>query len=56
MAIEACSLSGGALKRGRVGRGWVRSVESNIGVPVGIEERPSQGEECGNGGIERGMK
>ena len=36
--------------------GWVRSAESNIGALVEIEERPSQAEECGNGGIERGMK
>ena len=36
--------------------GWVRSAETNIGAPVGIEERPSQAEERRNGGIERGMK
>jgi len=32
------------------------SAEFNVGAPVGIEELPSQAEECGNGGIESGMK
>jgi hypothetical protein len=45
MGIEEYSLSGGAPKRVMVGREWVKSVESNIGAPVGIEERPAQGEE-----------
>jgi hypothetical protein len=40
----------------RKGGGWVRSVKSNIGAQVEIEERPSQAEECGNGGIEHGLK
>jgi len=39
----------------RTGGGWVRSAEYNIGVPVGIEELPSQAEEHGNGGMERRM-
>jgi len=33
----------------RKGGGRVWSAESNIGAPVGIEERQSQGKECGNG-------
>jgi len=36
--------------------GWVRSAEYNIGAPAGIEEHPSQAEERGHGGIERGLK
>jgi hypothetical protein len=56
MGIEESSLSGGAPKRWRVGGGWVRSAESNIGALVGIPEHPSQAEERGNGGIEWGIK
>jgi hypothetical protein len=56
MGFEECCLSRGAPKSGRVGRGWVRSAESYIGVLVAIEEHPSQAEERRNGGIEHGMK
>jgi hypothetical protein len=45
MGSEECSVSDGVPKRGRVDTGWVRSAESIIGAPVGIEERPSQAEE-----------
>jgi hypothetical protein len=31
---------------------WAGSVESIVGVPVGIEELPSQAEKGGKGGIE----
>jgi len=47
MGIEECSLSGGAPKRGRVGKRLGRSAESNVEAPVGIEEHPSQAEERG---------
>jgi len=59
MGIEECSPSGGALKRGRVGTECgiqYRSDNPDRGVLVGIGELPSQAEERGNGGIERGMK
>jgi len=56
MGIEECTASAGAPRRGRVSRGWVRSAESKIGAPVGIEERPCLAEECRNGGIERATK
>jgi hypothetical protein len=39
-----------------VGREWVKSEESNIGAPVGIEKSPSQDEEHGNGDSKHGMK
>jgi hypothetical protein len=48
----SCALSA---EERRKGGGWVRSAESNIGAPVGIDERPSQAEERGNGGIQPGI-
>ena len=36
--------------------GGVRSVECIIGAPVGIEKLPSRAEECGQGGLECGMR
>jgi hypothetical protein len=60
-----CCVAGGRIEKEecqiyaaerRKGGGWVRSVKSDIGALVGIEERPSQTEECGNGGIEHGLK
>jgi hypothetical protein len=38
------------------GGSLVRTAESNIGAPVGIEELPSQVAECGKRSIEHGMQ
>jgi len=59
MGIEEYSPSGGAPKRGRVGTECgiqYRSDNPDRRALVRIGELPSQAEERGNGGIERGMK
>jgi len=59
MGIVDCSPRGGPPTRGRVGtecgiQYWCDNADR--AAPVGIGEHPSQAEECGNGGIECGMK
>jgi len=59
MGIEECSPSGEAPKMGTVGTECgiqYRSDNPDRGALVGIGDLPSQAEERGNGGLERGMK